>query len=208
MVFSLLSFTRTDILALFGLSRYTNSVIFEIIDIIIMSFVIGYIFSDFFKRPLKDNDPINYYKKQTWSNIKYAAMIVGIAVVLHEVSHKIVAMAFGAQAVLFAPYGFYLIAIILKLVGFPLIFLVGGFVAHSALSYGQSATVAFAGPMMNFVLWGGITLAIKKKWIKKKHLPFAYQFSKINLYLGIFNMLPIPGFDGWSVYSNLWRVFF
>lgn len=209
MLFSLLDFTRDNILSMFGLVQYTGLFIFELIDIIIMSLAIGYLFSDVFKSPIKNDDPIAHYKSETWNNIKHAAMIAGVAVVLHELAHKFVAMAFGAQAVLYAPYGFYLFVILLKLVGFPLLFFVGGFVAHTPLPYGESAIVALAGPLVNIILWGGITLAIKHRKIKKKgYLTYAVPFAKLNLFLGIFNLIPIPGFDGWSVFYNLFKLFF
>jgi Zn-dependent protease len=31
--------------------------------------------------------------------------------------------------------------------------------------------------------------------------------SKINMFLFIFNMIPIPGFDGFQIISNIIRVF-
>ena len=85
----------------------------EIIDIIVMTLAIGYIFSDFFKRePLEGYDPIKYYQRSSmFQNIKFAAMIAAPAVVLHELAHKFVAMGFGATATLHAPYTLYAIVI-------------------------------------------------------------------------------------------------
>lgn len=89
----------------------------EIADIIIMVFAIGYIFSDYFRRePLEGYDPLTYYKKPPLiESIKFAAMIAAPAVVLHELAHKFVAMAFGAIATLHAPYFWYIAVIALKL---------------------------------------------------------------------------------------------
>jgi Zn-dependent protease len=131
--------------------------------------------------------------------MKFAMIAAAPAVVLHELSHKFVAMSFGVPAVLYAPYGFYLLAIMLRAVGFPILFFVGGFVTHPAMPLYQYSLVAFAGPAINFLLWGFAVLAMKRKWIKRKYYDYALPFAKINLFLGIFNMIPLPGFDGWFI---------
>src|SRR3989338_3329129 len=127
----------------------------EIFDIIIMTFAIGYIFSDFFRRePSEGYDPLKYYQKNPiWQNIKFAAMIAAPAVVLHELAHKFVAISFGAIATLHAPYFWYAIVILLKLMRFPLMFFVGGYVTHTPLPPLESALVAVSGPLMNLILW-------------------------------------------------------
>jgi Zn-dependent protease len=176
-----------------------------------MSFAIGYIFSTFLKRPVSDEnyDPLKFYrsKSQVWENIKFATMAAAPAVVLHELAHKFVAMGFGAKAVLYAPYGFYLLVVLLKAIGFPFIFFVGGFVAHSPLPALQSALVSLAGPLTNFLIWLFITLGIKHKFIKRKHYSIAVPLGRISLFLAIFNMLPLPGFDGFHFFTSLFQAF-
>lgn len=182
----------------------------EIIDIVIMTFAIGFIFSDFFRRePLEGYDPLKFYKRSSgWENVKFAAMIAAPAVVLHELAHKFVAMAFGATATLHAPYTMYAIVILLKLMRFPLLFFVGGYVAHTPLLPLPSALVAVAGPLMNFLVLGSIYLVIHLKLVDKKYYKILEPMAKLNLFLGIFNMLPIPGFDGYHFFASLFRVFF
>jgi len=116
MVFSILNFTRDSLLAPFGLLGLSQTFFFEIIDMIIMALAIGYIFSGFIRKPIpQDHDPLTYYKKsQKWENIKFAALAAGPAVVVHELAHKFVAMSFGAKAILYAPYGFYLLIVLLS----------------------------------------------------------------------------------------------
>lgn len=211
MVFELLNITRDSILAPLGLLSYSGLFIFELIDMIIMSFAIGYIFSGYIGRQTSsDYDPLKYYSKRflSWENIKFAAIVAGLGVVFHELAHKFTAMAFGANAVLYAPYGFYLLAIFLKAVGFPFLFFVGGFVAHSPLPPLQSSLVSLAGPLTNFILWGAIYFSLKYGKINNKYHPFVVPFAKINLFLGIFNMIPLPGFDGFGVVSGLIRALF
>ncbi|MBW2980393.1 hypothetical protein KY360_03185 [Candidatus Woesearchaeota archaeon] len=180
----------------------------EIIDIIIMVFAIGYIFSGFFKRtPHEGYDPIKYFSKSMgWENIKHAAMIAAPAVVLHELAHKIVAMSYGAIAILKAPYLMYGIVIALRAMNFPLVFFVGGYVAHSPLPALPSAFVSVAGPLTNFIVWFLIQTAIKHNVLRKYHSIMA-PMAKINLFLGIFNMLPIPGFDGFNFFRSLFSAF-
>jgi Zn-dependent protease len=211
MVFDLFSITRDNVLAIFGLQRYSHLFIFEIIDMLIMALAIGYIFSDVLKKPANDDyDPLKHYKRKTvlWENVKYAALAAGPAIVLHELSHKFVAMSFGAQAILYAPYGWYILIALLKMINFPLIFFVGGMVIHTALPPLQSALVALAGPLMNFLTWIILTLLMKKKKLSGKYIHFFIPLSKISLFLAIFNMIPIPGFDGFDFFSNLIRFFF
>ena len=208
MVLQFLNLTRDSILVPFGINP--TLFIFEIMDIIIMSFAIGYIFSSFLKRPTpKDYDPLKHYgKSATWEQLKFATMVAAPAVVLHELAHKFVAMGFGAKAVLYAPYGFYLLVILLKAIGFPFIFLVGGFVSHGPLPALQSSLVSIAGPLTNFLIWGGILLLIKTDKLKKKYYTFAVPLARISLFLGIFNMLPLPGFDGFNFFASIFKAIF
>lgn len=181
----------------------------EVIDLIIMTFAIGYIFSDFFRRePLEGYDPLTYYKKQPlWENIKFAAMIAAPAIVLHELAHKFVAMSFGAAATLHAPYFWYITVILLKLMRFPLLFFVGGYVSHTPLPYLQSSIVAVAGPLMNLILWLALLAIVKYKLISRKYYKIIVPMAKLNMFLFIFNMIPLPGFDGFNFISSLFRAF-
>ena len=188
----------------------------EIIDIIMMTLFIGFIFSRYFRRkPVQeDYDPLKQYQKSTlWEDIKWGAMIAAPAVVLHELAHKFVAIAFGAQATLHAPglfgipYGMYLIVILLSYLRFPVIFFVGGYVAHTPLAALPSAFVAIAGPFVNLVLWLGSIVVIKNKLVNRKYWEQIALAGKLNMFLFIFNMLPIPGFDGFHFISSLFALF-
>jgi len=187
----------------------------EIIDIIVMTFAIGYIFSKIFRRaPSGDYDPLDYYKKSSlWEDLKYGAIIAAPAVVLHEFAHKFMAMAFGATATLHAPslfgipYGWYIAVIVLIHLNFPIIFLIGGYVSHTALPALPSALVSIAGPLTNLIIWLGCNLAIKQKWVKREHYSTVGLMAKLNMFFFIFNMLPLPGFDGFRFLSALIQVF-
>ena len=187
----------------------------EIVDIIVMTIAIGYIFSKFFRRmPQEGYDPLTYYKKNPiLEDIKYGAIIAAPAVVLHELSHKFVAMGFGASATLHAPsffgipYGMYLLVILLIHLNFPILFFVGGYVSHTALPPLASSMVAFSGPLINLILWlGGMSL-IKYKLIDRKYYMTMGMMAKLNMFFFIFNMIPLPGFDGFHVFSGLIQAF-
>jgi len=181
----------------------------EVIAILAMIFAMGYIFSDTFRKPVDEEDPVKFYLKKTgkWANIKLAAMIAAPAVVFHELAHKFVAMGFGAEATLHAPYGMYAIVMILKAIGFPFLFFVGGYVSHTPLPALESAFVAIAGPLTNFILWGVCSLIVKYKLVNRKYYHIIIPMGKINMFLGIFNLIPIPGFDGYHFFSSLLQVF-
>ncbi|MBW2992362.1 M50 family metallopeptidase [Candidatus Woesearchaeota archaeon] len=185
----------------------------EIIDIIAMSFFIGYIFKDMFHRVPKpqhydEYDPLKYHKEtKFWDDLKHSVMIAAPAIVLHEFAHKFVAMGFGATATLHAPYFLYIIVLILRLLKFPFIFFVGGYVAHSPLPPFESAMVSIAGPLINLVLYLLCIGAVRYKWAHSKYFPMLAMSGKLNLFLCIFNMLPFPGFDGQHFFAGMWQAF-
>ena len=145
--------------------------LWELIDLVIMVFAIGYIFSSFIKRePAAGYDPLTYYKKNTlFQDIKYASIIAAPAVILHELGHKFVAMFFGATATLHAPLTWYAIVIVMKLLNFPLFFFVGGYVEHTALPPLESALVSASGPFVNLLLFLICTGLIKYRLVNKKY---------------------------------------
>lgn len=114
----------------------------EIIDLIIMSLAIGFIFKDFIKPKFQNYDPIKHFK--TKGNIKFAIYAVAPAIVLHELGHKFIAIFLGVDATFFASYGFLLIGVILKLMGSGIIFFVPGYVTHASVTGIKLTLIAFA----------------------------------------------------------------
>ena len=186
----------------------------EIIDIVIMTFVIGFIFKDVFRhQPKVQVITPDYYLKQkkgfNWTDLWFAAAIVAPSVILHEFGHKFVALANGMTASFHAAYTWLVIGIILKLVSAGFIFFVPAYVAISGTGTPlQLAGISFAGPAVNLVLWLGGLALMKTTKLKRGAYRFVFLVSRINMFLFIFNMLPIPGFDGFGVYSNLFKAVF
>ena len=188
----------------------------EILDLILMTFFVGYIFSGMVPvRREEHYDPLTHYKRGfDWEGLKFAIMATAPAVILHELMHKFVALGFGLDAVFYAFYRstftlmLGIFSIIAKITGFGFIFFVPGYVGISGNgTHLQFALTAFAGPFVNLVLWILPWYLLKYKIYKKKHYLLLVLTQRINMFLFIFNMLPIPGFDGYKVFTGLIRAF-
>ena len=175
----------------------------ELFDIVVMTAILGIIFQDLFRR---FKNPFSLYGKPSfdWQGFKFATAAIAPAVILHELGHKFIAMGFGLSATFNAAYGWLGFGLVLKLLNVGFIFFVPAYVSihgeATALTY---SIIAFAGPAMNLILWMGAKYVLDKKLVKTKYLSFIYLTKQINMFLFIFNMLPIPGFDGFKVYQNL-----
>ena len=186
----------------------------EIIDLILMTFFVGYIFSDMIPAR-REYDPLVHYRRGfDFDRLKFAIMATAPAIILHELAHKFVAISFGLSAIFFAFYrnSFTLMlgifTIISKLTGFGFMFFVPGFVGISGNgTHLQFALAAFAGPFVNLVLWLLPWYILKYTKYRKKHYLLLVLTQRINMFLFIFNMLPIPGFDGYKVFMGLIRAF-
>lgn len=179
----------------------------ELIDIVIMTLAVGYIFMDFFRLPHERG----FDARRLW----LACLVTAPALIAHELAHKFTALAFGLQAVFHAAYTWLGIGIALKLVQSPLIFFVPGYVSiqcatqSCAIAPLVSALIAFAGPALNGLLYLTAWYVIQNRRVRSRRwLLFWFLTKRINGLLFILNMLPIPGFDGFTVYRGLWNAFF
>lgn len=208
----------------------------EVLDAIIMSALIGYIFYRYFARfnVFRRHDHESFYQRVrfNWSDFMFSIYLIAPAILLHELGHKFAAMGFGYEAVFHSPISIQhilnpllifssgnffallmVIAVVSTALGGTFLFFVPAYVSITPPIGGAIipiiySIIAFAGPAVNLVLWLGVGYFIKKGKIKHKYMPFAILTSKINMLLFIFNMLPIPGFDGWKVYDGLFSFIF
>lgn len=121
---------------------------------------------------------------------------VGLGFILHEMMHKVVAINYGARAEFRAWTWGLGLAILMALVsGGRFIFAAPGavYIFGKALTKEQNGIVSLAGPLTNFVL-ALVFLSVPLGMIG------AYG-AAINLWLGIFNMIPIPPLDGSKVFA-------
>ena len=183
----------------------------EIIDLIAMTLFVGYIFSDIIPVRRESYDPLVHYRRGfDFEGLKFAIMATAPAIIVHELAHKFVALGFGLNAVFYAFYRSYftlflgIMTIISKLTGFGFMFFVPGYVSISGSGTSmQFALAALAGPLVNLILWLGSWFLLKRKLHSKKYYLLLVLTQRINMFLFIFNMLPIPGFDGYNFYIHL-----
>lgn len=184
----------------------------EIFDMILMIAVVGFIFMVSFRAPKKEEDILDKYLRKSsgfqWGDFWFAIMVVAPAIILHELGHKIMALSYGFSATFHAAYLWLLIAVVLRFINFPFIFFVPAFVAIAGnASYSQSALIAFMGPAVNLALFLIAIIVLKtKKRMKVKAHYFWTLTRNVNGFLLLFNMIPIPGFDGYTVFSSLWHI--
>ena len=191
----------------------------EIIDILIMTGFLGYLFMDMI-RPRRDVSVLSMVdkgldlrgmkKSMWWKDFKYAAAVLGPAIILHELAHKFVAIGFGLDAQFYAFYASQttlilgLIAVLAKLMGWGFFLIVPGFVRiFGGATPFESTLIAFAGPAIHALFYLGCILLTRYVTLTPRQRDFVAVTQKVNGFLFIFNMLPIPGFDGSKILSGL-----
>lgn len=121
---------------------------------------------------------------------------VGVAFVLHELAHKVVAVRFGQVAAFRADYGMLFLAIVSALAGF--LFAAPGAVVHRGrITPRESGLIALAGPVTNVGL--AVLFFPVSVFADSPVGAVATLGVTINLLLAGFNMLPIGPLDGKTV---------
>ncbi|MBN1275517.1 hypothetical protein JXA12_04475 [Candidatus Woesearchaeota archaeon] len=191
--------------------------LWEMFDIIIMTLLLGFLFKGMFRpahRRSYEEDPVAHYarpRRNHWQDFLFTIGVIAPAVILHELAHKFVAISFGLEATFHAFYAnpttllIGVIAVIAKLTGFGFVFLVPGFVSiMGEATPAQHAIIAFAGPAIHGLFWIGALLYGKlAKHLTQRQRQFIHLTKYVNGFLFILNMLPIPGIDGYHVYTGL-----
>lgn len=141
-------------------------------------------------------------------NLLISGIVCGLGFVLHELAHRVVARAYGAQAHFIANNSMLLVSLLLAFVG---IFFIapGGVWPRGPLTVRQVGHMALAGPVTNMILAVMFLFAligILIAWIEAPVWVFNLCLIgfKLNSWLGLFNMLPAGPLDGakvlnWSV---------
>mgnify|MGYP005846265387 CR=1 FL=1 len=144
-------------------------------------------------------------------NLMVAAVVAGVAFVLHELAHRVVARSYGAEAHFVANNQWLLLSILISFLG--LFIAAPGAVWHRGLlTMRQSGIIALAGPVTNLVLSVLFLLLLFPVVLLRP--PFAdllvticYVGFRFNAWIGLFNMIPAGPFDGAKVLAWDWRVF-
>lgn len=163
----------------------------EVIDIIITIFAIGYLAMGIFRRE-RYYFSVEDFKNEFWQS----CLVVSPAIILHELAHKTVATLLGFEAVYHANFLGLAIGILLKNLGLPIIFIpayVSTIPTATAIAgKGALIIISLSGPLTNLVLYFVSGLFLKSE----KYAQQAFISRTVNLWLFIFNMLPIFGTDG------------
>jgi Zn-dependent protease len=190
--------------------------ILEIVYLIITTVLVGYIFTGYipyYKTAPKNEDELyrlTHKRMFDWEAVKFTMLVAAPGIILHELSHKFTAMYFGLETAYHIFWEGMILGVVLKLFNSPFLLLAPGFVQISGnATIPQTILIAFAGPFVNLVLWLGSWYWISTHKNMKSNAYYALTLMKqINMILFIFNMIPIPGFDGFTVFSNLYKLFF
>jgi len=172
--------------------------LWEIVSLVIMTVALGYIFTGYVIRDQMDTG-------FSWKSLKFTMIVAAPAVVFHELGHKFVAMALGHSATFFVYWWGLGLALVLKLISSPLLILAPAYVSIPAgVPAWDGLWIAFAGPLVNLALFVTSILVVKykKEMSKKEFLGWTIS-KKLNIFLFIFNMIPLAPLDGSHVLSNL-----
>ena len=152
----------------------------EIISLVIMTVVLGYIFTGYI---IKDHLSSGF----SWDGLKFAMIVAAPAVVFHELGHKFVAMALGHSATFFVYWWGLGLALVLKLISSPLLILAPAYVSIPAgVPAWDGMWIAFAGPLVNLALFGISALVLKYKKNGNGDALFKKFLFKTNIFTMLF----------------------
>lgn len=148
-----------------------------------------------------------------WLIFLITVVTVGLGFVLHELAHRHIARQYGAYAIFRAwPTGL-LLMIGLAVIGSPFLFAAPGAVMiyASHISREENGIISAAGPLTNIALallfaFGMFGLASATSGLGQlAMIAFNVGFS-VNVFLALFNLIPVFPLDGSKVYAWDWRV--
>ncbi len=137
------------------------------------------------------------------TGVVIAAITVGVGFLLHELAHKVVAQRYGCFAEFRAFDGMLLLAIVFAFLGF--IFAAPGAVMISGqVTRRENGLISVAGPWTNFAL-AAVFFAVST-FLPAYSFIWKYGFT-VNVWLGLFNMIPFWLLDGrkvWAWSKGVW----
>nr|WP_255603475.1 peptidase M50 [Oscillochloris sp. ZM17-4] len=144
-------------------------------------------------------------------NLIISAVVCGMAFVLHELAHRVVARSYGAEAHFIANDQWLLLSVVIAFAGFFIA--APGAVWHRGhLTLRQGGLIALAGPVTNLVLSVLFLISLFAVALLGLPLPNLLLITlfigfKFNAWIGVFNMIPAGPFDGAKVLAWNWQVF-
>jgi len=151
-------------------------------------------------------------------NSVYLIAVIMFSVVIHEVAHGVAADRLGDPTARYAgrltlnpiphldPFGSVLLPLILALSGSPIFFGWAKPVPYNPYNLIRSpkwgeAIVAFAGPLSNFAIALFAAIVMRSGLLSPDLNAVIFIIVKVNIMLGIFNLIPIPPLDGSKILS-------
>ncbi|MBI2573610.1 metalloprotease [Candidatus Woesearchaeota archaeon] len=132
-----------------------------------------------------------------WLVFVVSIFTAGIGFLLHELAHKVVAQRYGCVAEFRSFDQMLLLALGLALlIGFTFI-APGAVMIAGNITRKENGIVSMAGPMTNYIL--GLMFLGLIFIFPAAGLIFAIGFQ-INMWLGLFNMIPFGNFDGIKIF--------
>ncbi|MDG6220994.1 MAG: M50 family metallopeptidase [Candidatus Thermoplasmatota archaeon] len=126
-----------------------------------------------------------------------AAGAVLLGFFMHEMGHKFTAQKYGCRAH-FKAWGFGLLLALVSSMGGFLIAAPGAVEISGGVDKDRYGRISLAGPMVNLAV--AVPFFILSLLFSDPGLVFVFGgIASLNLFLGIFNMLPIPPLDGSKV---------
>ncbi len=140
-----------------------------------------------------------------------AAVAVGTGFLLHELAHKYVAIHFGAKAE-YRAWNLGLVFALVVAVFFGFIFAAPGavYIFGKHVSIRENGIISLAGPLMNIFV-GIIAFGFAMLYPTSQIGNVATVVGSINLYLAMFNLLPLFILDGAKVFAwnkIVWGILF
>jgi Zn-dependent protease len=125
-----------------------------------------------------------------------SAFTVGIGFLFHELAHKFVAQHYNCTAEFRSFDQMLIFAIVLSFIGF-LFAAPGAVMISGQITRKENGIISVAGPLTNF------TLALVFLGVSFLHPVWSFVWIRgfqINLWLGLFNMIPFGNFDGVKIF--------
>tara|TARA_Y100000310_G_scaffold144782_1_gene144037 strand:+ start:3361 stop:3981 length:621 start_codon:yes stop_codon:yes gene_type:complete len=128
-----------------------------------------------------------------------SALTVGVAFLLHELAHKLVAQHYGCYAEFRSFDNMLILAIVMSFFGF--VFAAPGAVMISGpVGIRRNGTISLAGPLVNLILaLLCLVMLVSLPFGVLLRTIFYYGFM-INTWIALFNLIPIGNFDGKKIF--------
>lgn len=128
-----------------------------------------------------------------------ALLSVGISFLFHELAHKLIAQKYKLWAEFRAFYNMLVFAIALSFLGF-IIAAPGAVMIKGSLSREKNGKISLAGPLTNIIL--ALIFLPFAIFMSSGIIGMIFKYNLIiNSLLAVFNLLPVPGFDGKKIYE-------